>query len=76
MAADHLDDAVGHAPPLQEHRAGRRVVERQLAALGANALLGGARLAQDLAGVGRRGGREDDLADVVQQRGKRDLRRR
>ena len=76
VAADHLDDALGDAPALEEHRAGGRVVERELAALGAHALLGRAGLAEHLAGVRRRGGGEDDLADVVQQRGERDLGRR
>ncbi len=57
------------APPAGEHAADQRVVDAELAALGLDPLLGGARLGVDLTRVAGIRVDEDELADVVQQRG-------
>ena len=61
--------AVGQAPAAGEHAADEGVVDAELAALAVDALLGRARVAVDLVRVARVGVDEDELADVVEQRG-------
>ena len=57
------------APAAGEDAADQRVVDAELAALAVDALLGRAGVAVDLAGIAGVGVHEDELADVVQQRG-------
>ena len=59
----------GQPPAAGEHAADERVVDAELAALALDPLLGRAGVAVDLAGIARVGVDEDELADVVQQRG-------
>ena len=69
MALDRGGDRVGQAPAAGERAADERVVDDELAAFAGHALLGRPRVAVDVAGVaGVRVG-QDELADVVQQRG-------
>jgi hypothetical protein len=62
-------DQLGQAPTAGEDAADQRVVDAELAALAVDALLGGTGVAVHLAGIARVGVHEDELADVVQQRG-------
>ena len=57
------------APAAGEDAADQRVVDAELAALAVDALLGRARALVDLLRVARVGVHQDELADVVQQRG-------
>ena len=69
MALDRRRDRARQAPAAGEDAADQRVVDAELAALAVNALLGRAGIAVNLLGVARVGVRQDELADVVQQRG-------
>ena len=69
VALDHAGDGLGQAPPAGEHAADQGVVDAELAALGLDALLGRARLGVDLTRIAGVSVDEDELADVVQQRG-------
>ena len=69
VALDRRRDGPREVPAAGEHAAGQRVVDAQLAALVVQALLGRARRAVDLLRVARVGVHQDELADVVQQRG-------
>ena len=64
-----LRDRLGQAPAAGEDAADQRVVDAELAALAVDALLGRARRSVDLLRVARVGVHQDELADVVQQRG-------
>ena len=69
VALDHAGDGLRQTPPASEHAADERVVDAELAALGLDPLLGRARLGVDLTRIAGVGVDEDQLADVVQQRG-------
>ena len=69
VALDDRGDGLRQAPAAGEDAADQRVVDAELAALAVDALLGRARVAVDLAGVAGVGVHQDELADVVQQRG-------
>ena len=62
-------DGLRQAPAAGEDAADQRVVDAELAALAVDALLRRAGVAVDLAGIARVGVHQDELADVVQQRG-------
>ena len=69
VTLDDRRDRLGQAPAAGEDAADQRVVDAELAALAVDALLGRAGVAVDLGGIARVGVHEDELADVVQQRG-------
>ena len=69
MALDRGGDRLGQVPAPGQHAADQRVVDAELAALVVQPLLGRARRAVDLLRVARVGVHEDELADVVEQRG-------
>ncbi len=69
MALDDGRDGLRQAPAAGEHAADQRVVDAELATLAVDALLGRAGVAVHLAGVAGVGVHQDELADVVQQRG-------
>ena len=69
VALDDRRDGLGQAPAAGEDAADQRVVDAELAALAVDALLRRAGVAVHLAGVAGVGVHQDELADVVQQRG-------
>ena len=69
VALDRGRDRLRQSPAAGEHPADDGVVDAELAALAVHALLGGAGLAVDGLGIARVGVHEDELADVVQERG-------
>ena len=69
VALDDRGDALRQPPAAGEDAADERVVDAELTALAVDALLRRAGPAVDLGGVARVGVHEDELADVVQQRG-------
>ena len=73
MALDGRGQPVRQRPAAGEHAADERVVDAQLEALLVEALLGGAGRAVDLRRVAGVGVGQDELADVVQQRGHEEL---
>ena len=68
VALDRAREAARQAPAPSEDAPDERVVDAQLAALAAHALLRSTGLAVDLGRVGGIGMEEDQLSDVVQQR--------
>src|SRR5919202_1761764 len=68
-ALDDRRDGLGQAPAAGEDAADERVVDAELAALAVDALLRRAGVRVELARVAGVGVHQDELADVVQQRG-------
>ena len=69
MALDRRGHGTGQAPAAGEDAANEGVIDAELAALAMHALLGRLGVAVNLLGVAGVGVRENELADVVQQRG-------
>ncbi len=69
MTLDDRSDRLGQTPAAGEDAADQRVVDTELTTLAVDALLRGAGTLVDLGGIARVGVHQDELADVVQQRG-------
>jgi catechol 2,3-dioxygenase-like lactoylglutathione lyase family enzyme len=69
VALDHAGDRARHAPATGEDAADQSVVDAEFAALALEAILRRARVTVNLAGIAGIGVDQDELADVVQQRG-------